>query len=70
MGALFLTAMVTWFIGYMLIESITSALDYLVAVSENENQVIIGVLFELINSAAVVGIAVMMFPILKKHNAL
>ncbi len=29
---------------------------------------IIGVLFELINDAAVVGIAVMLFPILKKHS--
>ena len=55
-------------LGYTLIESNTSAPDYLVAVSQNENQVIMGVFFELINSAAVVGIAVMMFPILKKHN--
>jgi len=30
--------------------------------------VIIGVLFELINDAAVVGIAVMLFPILKKYS--
>jgi hypothetical protein len=34
----------------------------------NRTQVIIGLLIELINDAAVVGIAVMLFPILRKHN--
>ncbi len=67
-GVLFLTAIVTWFIGYTLIESIISAPDYLIAVFANETRVMIGVLFELINSAVVVGIAVMIFPILKQHN--
>jgi len=34
----------------------------------NENQVLIGMLLELIWALAVVGIPVMLFPILKKHN--
>ena len=42
--------------------------DYLVNVSANENQVLIGMLLELVNCVAVVGIPVMLFPILKKHN--
>jgi hypothetical protein len=67
-GALFLTVMVTWFIGSELIESILNAPDYLINVYPNRIRVIIGVLFELIEVAAVAGIAVMMFPILKKYN--
>jgi hypothetical protein len=42
--------------------------DYLVNVSSNERQVVIGMLIELIWALAVVGIPVMLFPILKKHN--
>jgi len=67
-GALFLMAMVASLLGGGLIDSILSAPDYLMAVSENEIQVIIGVLLELINAIAVVGIGVLMFPILKQHN--
>jgi hypothetical protein len=67
-GALFLTAMVTSLAGGIWLDSITSAADYLTTVSANEAQVIIGVLLELINCAAVVGIAAMLFPILKRHN--
>jgi len=42
--------------------------DYLVNVSANERQVMIGMLIELIWALAVVGIPVMLFPILKKQN--
>jgi len=42
--------------------------DYLVKVSANERQVMIGMLIELIWALAVVGIPVTLFPILKKHN--
>jgi hypothetical protein len=67
-GAFFLTAMVTYLVGASLIESVVSAPDYLATVSANETMVIFGVLLELINVIAVVGIAVFMFPILKKYN--
>jgi hypothetical protein len=67
-GALFLTAMVTSLLGGGLLESILNAPDYLVNISANETQVITGVLLELINGIAVVGIAVLMFPIFKEHN--
>jgi hypothetical protein len=42
--------------------------DYLVNVSANEGQVILGMFIELIWALAVVGIVVTLFPILKKHN--
>ena len=67
-GVLFLTAMVTYLLGASLLESILNAPDYLITVSANETQVIIGVLLELINVVAIVGIAVMMFPIFKKYD--
>ena len=67
-GALFLTAMVTSLLGGIWLESILNAPDYLISVSANETQVITGVLLELINGLAVVGIAVMMFPLFKKYN--
>ncbi len=67
-GALFITATVVSSLYYVILDPILNAPDYLVNVSENENQVIIGVLFYLINCAAVVVIPVLLFPIFKKHN--
>jgi hypothetical protein len=67
-GALFLTAMVTSLVGGIWLESITSAPDYLATVSANETQVLAGVLLELINCMAVVGIAATLFPLLKKQS--
>jgi len=42
--------------------------DYLTAVSANENKVLRGVLFQLLLTASVVAIPIVMFPILKTHN--
>jgi hypothetical protein len=67
-GALFLTAMATSLIGGIWLESILTAPDFLVSVSAKETQVVMGVLLELINGIAVIGIAVMMFPLFKKQN--
>ena len=68
-GALFLIAMVASLVGGVaFIEPHLSAPDFLIAVAENETQVIIGVFLELMNGLAVVGIGVLMFPILKRHN--
>ena len=67
-GALFLTAMVASIVGGLIIESILTAPEYLNDVSAKETQVVIGVLLELINAIVVVGIAAMMFPLLKKQN--
>jgi len=67
-GVLFLIAIVVSILGGSIIEPVLTAPDYLSSVSENGAQVVMGVLLELINGLAVIGIAVMLFPILKKHN--
>lgn len=67
-GALFLTVMVAWTIGYVLIEPIITAPDFLETIFPNRIQLKIGVLVEFIEVIAVIGIAVMMFPIFKKQN--
>lgn len=68
-GALFLTLMVAYTLGaIVLIDPILNAPDYLIGFSENKTRVITGVLLELINGIAYIGIAVLVFPILKKLN--
>jgi hypothetical protein len=67
-GALFLIAMVTSLGGGIWLESMLTAPNYLLTVAANETQVIIGVLLELVNCVAVVGIAVMMFPIFRQTD--
>jgi hypothetical protein len=68
-GMLFLTAMVASLLGGGLLEAPFSTPEYLRAIAEQKTQVIIGVLLELINGIAVVGIGVLMFHILQPHNA-
>ena len=67
-GVLFIIATVFSLIGTSLIGSVIGAPDYLVNVSANKNQVILGVLFLLACAASVILIPAMMFPILKQHN--
>ena len=42
--------------------------DYLVTVSSNENQILGGMFLEFIWALAVLGIPIMLYPILRKHN--
>jgi len=67
-GALFLIAMVASLLGGGLVESVISAPEPFAAVSENETLLVAGVLLELVNAIAVVGIGVLMFTVLKRHN--
>lgn len=67
-GALFLTSNVVFILGAILfIEPILSAPDYLTLLSANRAKVVLGVLLELINGVAYVGIAVLMFPVLRQR---
>jgi hypothetical protein len=67
-GALFLFSNVTFILGAVVfVEPILSAADYLSQVSPNRAQVILGVLLELINGVAYLGVGVLMFPILKQR---
>ena len=67
-GALFLIAMVTSLMGGIWLESITGTPDYLVQAASQETQVLLGVLLELVNCIAVVGIAAALFPLMKVYN--
>ena len=73
-GVLFITAtaapiLTTLFVGFLGGEIAGEPTpDYLVNISTDEWQVAVGMLIELIWAFAVVGIPVMLFPILKKHN--
>lgn len=66
-GILFLIATVVLIIGGVFSLCIYEE-DYLTIVSANESQVIFGALLEIVSTAAIVGIPIAMFPILKKYN--
>ena len=67
-GVLFIIATAATMLSLVGTEPILDAPDYLINVSANENQVIIGALFMLIDAVAVSGIAIIIYPILKKYN--
>jgi hypothetical protein len=67
-GALFLIAMVASLVGGIWLESIITAPDTLDNVAAKETEVVLGVLLELINGLAVIGIAVLLFPLLKQQD--
>lgn len=67
-GVLFITATAASIIAGLFIAPILDDPDYLNNVSANENRVLIGALLELIAAGAVVGTAVMLFPVFKKYN--
>jgi hypothetical protein len=67
-GVLFILAAVTAIIGLALYGPILHDPDYVIKGSANETQVIWGALLETILAFSVVGISIMMYPILKKHN--
>jgi len=67
-GALFIVATIAGMIGAVFIGPITDDPDYLANTSAQENEVALGALLTMIMGVAAVGIAVMIFPILKKVN--
>ncbi len=67
-GVLFILAAVTAIVGLILYGPILNAPDYIIRGSANETQVIWGAFLELILAFSIIGISIMMFPILKKHN--
>ena len=66
-GVLFIIALASSLLSGEFLGSVYDP-DYLNSVSANENQVLIGVLFQLTLTASVVAIPIVMFPILKKIN--
>jgi hypothetical protein len=67
-GVLFLAATASYLSATLLIDSILNAPDYLTHVDQNSNLVVIGALLQFIDVAAVVGIVVLLYPILKRHS--
>src|SRR5918999_3822393 len=67
-GSLILIATVTYLLGDGLLGSILNAPDYLLNVYPNSTQVVIGVLLEFIDAAAVAAIGILLFPILRKYS--
>jgi hypothetical protein len=67
-GVLFITATVAYSLGVFLLDPILGGSDYLTSASGNASKVIIGAFLVLIDSIAVTGIGIAMYPILKKHN--
>lgn len=66
-GALFLVVMVAYSIGaFVLIDPILNDPDHLLKISANKTKVVIGVLLELINGIAYIGIAVLVYPFIKQ----
>lgn len=67
-GILFIVGYIGIFAGGAVYGPILNAPDYLSLVYPNRTQLIIGMLIELANDVAVIGIAVLLFPLLKKHG--
>jgi hypothetical protein len=68
-GVLFIIATVTGMLGNLSIQPLLVATDYLVQISANENLILIALLLVLISAFASAGIAIWLYPILKKHHA-
>jgi len=67
-GALFLVSTGAYLFGNGLLDPILSRADFLANLYPDRTTVFSGTLLELINAMAVAAIAMLLFPILKKHN--
>ncbi|MCA9908088.1 MAG: DUF4386 domain-containing protein [Anaerolineae bacterium] len=68
-GAGFLISNITFILGAgALLEPLLSSPDTLAAIAAARSQVVLGVLLELINGLAYIGIGVLMFPILRRRH--
>lgn len=67
-GLLFLISYAGVFVGAAIVGSSLDAATYLTTAYPNQSQVITGMLVQFLNDAAIVGIAVMLFPIFRKFS--
>ncbi|MGW0948753.1 DUF4386 domain-containing protein [Streptomyces sp. NPDC002623] len=68
MGALFLLAFIVYIAGSALVDSGSGGADALPTAADEQTRVAAGALLMLVNSAVVVGIGVLAFPLLKRHD--
>jgi hypothetical protein len=67
-GGLFLISYAGVFIGNAISSTIIDKADYLFTAYPDRGQVTLGVVIELLNDIAVVGIAVLLYPLLRRYN--
>ncbi len=67
-GVLFITATVAGILSFVFLGSNLDAPSYLSNISANETHVLIGTLLEFAMAVLIAGMAIWMYPILKKHN--
>ena len=67
-GVIFIIVTVLNMLGNIPLNPILDAPDYLIRISANENKVIIGSLLVLLSAFASAGIAIGLYPVLKKHH--
>lgn len=67
-GVLFIIATAASVLGSGLTGSIVGAPDYLVQIAANKNTVVLGALLTFVAAAGSAGIAISLYPVLRKHN--
>lgn len=67
-GVLFIIATVASLMGNAFTGSILSASDYLARISANGNAIMVGALLTFVAAAASLGIAISLYPVLRKYN--
>lgn len=67
-GGLFLLSTVAYMLGSGMIETLLAGPDVLHQVAAQRGQLVAGVLLQWVNNAAVLGIGVLLFPVLKCHS--
>jgi len=67
-GILFITATIATSISQFFLSPILDSSDVLVNIAANSNQLILGVLLELVNALASAGIAIVIFPVLTNYS--
>jgi len=67
-GVLFIIATVADLVSTSLLNPILNSSDYLVKINANQDHIILGVFFLLFGAFAAAGIAISLYPILRRHN--
>jgi len=67
-GILFLLGLAFYILNLIYSESIINSQDYLLLVSANDNNLILGGVFILFSALSIAAIPIILFPILSKHN--
>jgi len=67
-GILFIIATAASLLSNVLTGSIAGAPDYLVQIAANKNLVVVGALLAFVAAAGSAGIAISLYPVLRKHN--